>query len=219
MDRDLGNSSLKHQVYNVLKSDIITGRYKAGEQLNMVELCADMNISSSPIREAFNLLAKDGFIILKPRKKPIVADISDFDFNVIADLRLKLEPYAAILSIGKIPTQAFEEVRSLLNGVLRSPSDFNAYTQSDLAFHKLLHSYAGSKLLSDILVTIHEQSSRDRYITGTIQRDDISVQSTKEHLAILDALEAEDSARVEELIVQHIDCINYRHQYKQPADG
>ncbi|MEG1773683.1 MAG: GntR family transcriptional regulator [Oscillospiraceae bacterium] len=56
---DLGNTMLlKDRVYQALKNDIILGKFKAGEQLNMLELCGRMNISSAPLREALSMLGQ-----------------------------------------------------------------------------------------------------------------------------------------------------------------
>lgn len=67
--RGLGTDhSLKHQVYKAIKDDIIFGRLRSGEQLNMLELCNRMHISSAPIREALNMLSKEGLVDLTPQQ-------------------------------------------------------------------------------------------------------------------------------------------------------
>ena len=89
---DLGNTMLlKDRVYKTLKTEIILGHFKAGQRLNMLELANSMNISSAPIREALNMLCKDGFVILNPRKQAIVAESSLDGWRVLTDLRRMLE--------------------------------------------------------------------------------------------------------------------------------
>ena len=60
--------SLKQLVYDNLKERIIQGELKPGTRLREEDLSTDMNISRAPIREALNMLERDGFTTIVPRK-------------------------------------------------------------------------------------------------------------------------------------------------------
>ena len=48
------------------KDDIIFGRLRSGELLILQKICAQMNVSSAPVREALNMLSKEGLVDLPP---------------------------------------------------------------------------------------------------------------------------------------------------------
>ncbi len=201
-------TSLKDKVYDTLKTEIILGRFKAGERLNILELASAMNISSAPIREALNMLNQDGFVVLTPRKKAIVSEVSLQDYNVVMELRLMLEPYAAKNSKGKIPQKNIDDVRKQLGAVCKNPEDKYLYIASDIALHKLLHLYSGSALLSDILSTTKEHSLRLRYCVEELadenKKADFVIATTNEHLQILDWIETGTPDQIYQCVKQHL---------------
>lgn len=201
------DTSLKNRVYTLLKNDIIFGRLHSGDQLNMLELCNRLNISSAPIREALNMLSKEGLVDLTPRKRATVSYIQVGDIDTITYLRRTLEPYAARLSVGKVPHERIVQMRATLNDVLNSPDDMEKYVASDLALHEMLHQYAGSPLLSETISNVKDRSIRLRYMAenmSTERQKNVSKVSTEEHLGILSALEANDPNLLYERVFHHI---------------
>ena len=75
---DIGKiPSLKRLVYDNLKERIISGELKPGTRLREEDLSVEMNISRAPIREAFNMLERDGFTVIVPRKGAVVAEATE----------------------------------------------------------------------------------------------------------------------------------------------
>ena len=204
------NLSLKEMVYENLRNQIITGKLAPGMRLPEEELSRAMNISRAPIREALNMLCKDGFVILNPRKQAIVAESNLDGWQVLTDLRRMLEPYAARLSAGHIPPADIAAARAMVEKVIENPADVYAYVASDMAVHELIHANTGSKVLSDILTTVKEHSMRIRYYAEKFDDEDspdkmkITVTSSKEHLKILDALETKDPDIIYREVLSHI---------------
>lgn len=215
---NFGNTILiKDRVYNALKREIILGNFKPGERLNILGIANKMNISSAPIREALNMLSKDGLVDLMPHKQAVVAVGELNDFFISVDIRKMLEPYAAKISTLNIPQNKIDAVRAQLNSVLENPSDVVAYVESDMAVHELLHAYAGSKFLSEILTKIKSYTMRFRYLveksTEGTSNNQISttIVSTHEHLSIIDALDSRDPERIYSAVLQHIEHYSERN--------
>ncbi|HOR12787.1 MAG TPA: GntR family transcriptional regulator [Clostridia bacterium] len=200
--------SLKDSVYDALKTQIILGRLQAGEQLNIAELAKNMGISSAPVREALSMLHQNGFVVLNPRKKATVSNVLTNDYNILMDLRQLLEPYAAKLSAKNIPDNELQGMRKKLEAVLKNPDDMYAYVDSDLSLHDMIFQYCGSVILADILRIIKEHSLRIRYCVEEMaeesKKSEFVVETTTEHLKILDALELGDSDGVYEAMGMHI---------------
>lgn len=215
------SSSLKDKVYDTLKMEIILGRFKAGDTINMVELSNLMNVSSVPIREALNMLTKDGFVVLPPYRKATVSEVSVNEYPVVMELRLMLEPYAAKMSVGRIPEDQFDRMRAQFKQVLVDPDNVYEYVASDLALHRMMHQYAGIAILSDMLTTVKEHSLRIHYnMENQLEKDretNIVEKSTHEHIKILDALEQGTPDEVYQTVRDHLSI--YVDRTKSGHDG
>lgn len=203
---------LKKRAYEALKQEILLGNFKPGDRLSISELASKMNISYSPVREALNILCSEGLVELPPHKQAIVAPWNEADYEMTGHLRMMIEPYAAEQSTNKIPQERIDRMRKQLEKVLESPKDKVAYIHSDMELHELFHIYLGSKLLSDILNMIKTNNLRYRYINenadAAYEEEIISI--TKEHLDILDAIEARDASLVYERVLKHIEAYQQR---------
>lgn len=62
-EMDLNKSTLSQQIYQILRSDIITGRIAMGQKLTLKMLQERFGVSSTPIREALARLAEDELAI------------------------------------------------------------------------------------------------------------------------------------------------------------
>ena len=88
--------------------------------------------------------------------------------------------------------------------------------------HELLHQYAGSRLLSEIITTVKEHSIRLRYSVERFEEDNsdarasVALISTMEHLEILDALESRNEDKVYSCVYNHI--MNFGKRLKDRAN-
>ena len=140
------NMLLKDRVYNTLKNEIILGHLKPGQVLNIYELSAKMNISGAPVREALNMLGKDGFVSLAPRRSATVASATLRDWEVVAEMRLLLEPFAAKISTPDIPQSEIDNLRQRFSYLLTHPEDVYTHLEADRDLHRLLHAHADDRL-------------------------------------------------------------------------
>ena len=164
MPLDIGSIELlKDKIYSALKSEIIFGRYKPGDEIHIVNIAAEMNISTAPVREALNMLQKDGLVSLVPHKRPVVTEVDTRDWKISMELRRMLEPYAARLSCGKIPQREIDLTRQKLEATLADPADEAIYIASDMALHELLYKFSGSNLIIEILDSLKVYTTRIRY--------------------------------------------------------
>jgi DNA-binding GntR family transcriptional regulator len=153
-----------------------------------------------------------------PHKQAVVAVGGLEDYHISVDLRKMLEPYAAKISTLLIPQDRIDAVREQLNKVLEHPSEIVPYVESDMAVHELLHAYAGSKFLSEILTKIKSFTMRFRYIvekTEEVASDSQTstiIVSTHEHLGIIDALDSRDPERAYSAVLEHIEHYSERNK-------
>lgn len=205
-DYNIQPITVKDRIYEILRREIILGRLKPGETINIQQWGTKLNVSSAPLREALNMLSRDGLVTLPPRKHAFVSEIDPDDIAITMQLRFLLEPYAAELSVPNIPQVELDTIRRKLNAVLEHPENLEAYIESDLELHEMLYQYANSDIVKKALTMIKEYSIRLRYYAEVhVETDHLQTicSSTKEHLHILDAIEARDVALVKQLVCEH----------------
>jgi len=217
--------SLKDKIYKEIKSDIIFGRLHSGDQLILQKICLQKNVSSAPVREALNLLSKEGLVDLNPHRRATVSHLEMQDIDAIVFLRCTIEPYAARLSVGKIPQKEIDRMRQMFLNVLKHLDDAELYVASDLALHELLYTYCGSTLLSEILSSLKDKTIRLRYTSEHFSRGrdndlqnqmEVTKTVTEEHLAVLAAIEMGNAELVYNKVLEHITNYGIRLKQERP---
>ena len=56
------------EVYNILKSRILTCEYKPGQLIFEKEIVDELGVSRTPVREALNILNGEGLLHIIPKK-------------------------------------------------------------------------------------------------------------------------------------------------------
>lgn len=209
---------IRDKVYNMLRKEILIGGFSPGEQLNILGISKQLGVSSAPVREAINMLSKDGLVELMPYKKAIVVEGADEDYNIAYDIRLMLEPYALSKSINNIPQEEIDEVREQLRFLYDNPTDLADFSDTDTMLHDMLYHHCDSKLIISTLDNVRTYTMRyytKRFNTiiaakkELLKRDDLDEATvvkaeTAEHLAILDAVDARDGEKAASLLKDHI---------------
>ena len=215
MKDDLGEVlSIKQLVYNRLKARIISGELKPGSRLLEAELAEQMNISRAPIREAFNMLEKDGFTKIIPRRGAIVAEITEEDIFAIWEFRLLLEPYSAQKTYKMMTDEELNKMKAKIDYVKEHPEDFDAYMSSDLEVHDLLCKYLDNPFMMATLENVKAHSLRirweDEYSDEGHRLPETSVAVNSEHHAIIDALMLRDEKQIKHAVLNHV--LNSTHR-------
>lgn len=204
--KNLGSKpSLKQLVYENLQNMIIRGDLEPGSKLTEDELAQSMNISRAPIREALNMLERDGFTKIIPRKGAIVAEVTVKDARDIWKCRLALEPFAAKEALPNIPRQEIEAAMAHLEDLENNPYSFENYVDSDLEVHALYCKHLDNEYLKSILNNLKAHSIRVRWIKEAKNSRSLnSYTSIQEHKAIVEAFLSGDADLVFQRVQEHL---------------
>ena len=69
--------SLRGRVFSRLREDILSGKYKEGDELKEVAIGEELGVSRTPVREAFRQLELEGLIQIIPNKGAYVTGITE----------------------------------------------------------------------------------------------------------------------------------------------
>ena len=80
----LSNTDL---VYTILRDQIVNHKLQPGKKLNQEQIAIDMNVSRTPVREAFFRLETEGFLE-KGAQGYTVYEMKPGDYMMLLDVRL-----------------------------------------------------------------------------------------------------------------------------------
>jgi DNA-binding GntR family transcriptional regulator len=198
--------SYKDKAYAALK-DAITRMdiYGAAPiRLDERELSDRLGVSRTPIREAVAMLEREGFVRTVPRRGIHVVRKTKAEIIEMIQAWAALESMAARLVTQNATDDDIASLRRLFNsfGQEHAPLDhLEEYSVANIAFHQALIRLSGSALLAALTenLFLHVRAIRHR----TIFERDRADRSLREHMELIEALEARDTGRAERLARDH----------------
>lgn len=200
----IDNKSLRERVLNALRDAIVHGEFRPGQPLIETELASQMGVSRAPLREALQVLSKEGLVEVVPYHGATVRALDTRDIQELYSLRIVLETFAARLIIEADDDDAPRTLRGCFEEMLAAAEagDLTGVNQIDRRFHDTLILMAGHKLLE---TTWNSVSLRVRYVMALRNRRNSDIrQIAYNHLPIIEALEARDLSGVSALLEAHI---------------
>ncbi len=201
--------SLHETVYRELKHLLLTRSFDPTIRLDTTTLERRLGVSRTPLKDALNRLAAEGFIEVRPRRGYFVRRPSLGDAMELFDLRLLHEGFAAERAVERAGDREVAALRALLERqravTVAQPSDeqYEAFSQLDRDLHRHLVDAAGNRQLSALYAQLdaHIQMARVYYLDARTTM----AQTFREHTAIVDALEARDAAALKARLAAHIE--------------
>ena len=182
--------NLSEIAYDEIKEMILSGEVAQGQRILLDEISERLNLSITPIREALNKLAQEDLIQITPRTSHAVISLDAKDATDILELRLLLETFAFQTvgnNLAEFPVQRFREV-------FQRPDlahNYKEFVQYDAEFHSTIIASSNNKKLGKLYAYLQNlvlvELIATAQITGRIEA------ALKEHLKILDAIEARDT--------------------------
>lgn len=130
--------TLKEQVYDYLKQEIISGNIKPGERIVEEKISKALDVSRSPIREAVQLLEKDGLINVSFSKSVTVITPTVEDYINLFEVRASVESLAAYYSAQRrteIELKDISKSISLMEHALKK-NDITLLLEANQDFHE-----------------------------------------------------------------------------------
>jgi DNA-binding GntR family transcriptional regulator len=197
--------SFKNKAYAALKNVIVSMdiyRSRSDIRLDERQLAQDFGISRTPVREAMAQLEREGFVRSVPRRGVYVVRKTKKEVIELITAWAALEGMAARL----ITQNTDADVGSLrdmfatfVDGELRAHLD--EYSEVNIEFHQSIIRMSGNSVLIDLAENLftHMRMIRRKTI---VERDRVD-RSIRDHMNIIEALEARDTARAEALVRDH----------------
>lgn len=196
--------SLRGRVYNRIREDIISGKYKKNEELREAVIAGELGVSRTPVREALRQLELEGLVAIIPNKGAYVKGFTDKDIHDIFVIRSLLEGLCARWAAEYItPEQmkAMEECVYLSEFHLEH-GNVEQFMEQDSHFHEIMYQASHSDMLQNLLTDYHHYVKRVR--EASISAKNRSDYTNMEHRNIMLAIKEKNGEKAEQLAHEHI---------------
>jgi DNA-binding GntR family transcriptional regulator len=199
--------SMTDQVYALLKEEIIRVDRQPGDLLGEAGLAERYGVSKTPVREALRLLARDGWIVVLPRKGYLVRPLRLGDVREIFAMRLMLEPALAAAAAAVIDGDAVTRLRARVDAQAAAGSVRDALGAAR-EFHVALTDMAGNSRASATLADLFDEVRRLHFLLPSVESHITSREELTAHQHLTGALAQGDGARAAELMREHLNEVS-----------
>ncbi|CAM3948454.1 GntR family transcriptional regulator [Bordetella muralis] len=187
-----------------LREMIIEGELAAGARLNERELCDRLQVSRTPLREAFRLLSAEGLVRIQPNRGAHVVALSEKDIRESFEVMGALEALSGELACQHITEQEIAEIRALTFEMqaCHARQNLSSYYHVNRAIHDRINAAGQNHLLSQVYqnINLRLQNLRFRSNLNHEKWD----RAMREHLEMVDALASRDGPRLAQIMRDHL---------------
>ena len=200
--RRLADSS--ERAYNVIRKQLVEFKLRPDERINEVQLARGLGFSRTPIREALNRLASEGFVSLTPNRGFFVRSLSTEGMIDLYEMRSIIECAAFRLMCERATDEQIDRLRAYWEAIVDEYQhhDPDVILAEDEGFHLLIAELSGNPELVHHLNAIN---ARIRFIRRIQIEHTHGIRQIASHSAIVDAAVKRDPARGVELLRDHIE--------------
>ncbi|MDB5055345.1 MAG: GntR domain protein [Bacilli bacterium] len=218
--KPIKKTSIIDEVVSNLKELITSGKLRIGDKFpTEKELCTDLKVGRSTVREALRMLKALGFVELIQGRGAFVAKVKEDDPRSIViwfvenevqitdfmEVRASIETLAVKLAIPRITNKEIQKLEQIQKDFEKAvfENDVIKLITYDEAFHKMIVDATGNKLLIGIYDKVAEGFTDYRAKSFSIREN--AKNALGPHQNILNAIK---NKNVEEAVVEVINHIN-----------
>jgi DNA-binding GntR family transcriptional regulator len=189
-------------VASELRRMIQAGELPPGTRLRQAEIAARFGMSTTPVREAFTILAREGVVRQDAHRGVVVFEPSLDDLTETYEIREALEGLAAGLAAKRLTDEDLDALGAIVEA-MRS-AEPSRYVELNRDFHRGIYAVADRPRLFEMIEQLRDIASS--YIDITVRQYDPAYRDAvqREHEAIYAALGQRDRRRATQLVREHI---------------
>ena len=191
---------LRDNVYESLRSDILTCRLAPGDDMREQELAERYSVSRQPVREALLRLEREHLVTVQPRQGYRVNPISLSDARDILRFRRVLEPACVVEAI----ESATSDVLGALDQFRHFTGDHEDFIAYNRGFHSALAHASGNRRMAAALSDLIGQSDRLIRVSLANLKGHDPMRLVAEHVSLIEAMQRRDARSAARIIKAHV---------------
>lgn len=208
---------LRHRVQEALRELVIAGILAPGQHLVESELAQRLEVSRGPVREAFQALATQGWVELRPGRGAFVHDPSDAEADEVFAVRAALETEAARAAADRVDAEDVAGLDAICRrgrAAVRAGDDLGVVAANS-EFHRRVAALSGVGLLCRYIASL-DMRVRWFYRPLVWSR---GTDSWEEHEMLVAALAARDPARAAQVMRLHTERTRQTYAWASSGRG
>ena len=133
------NRTIREQVTDLIRDDVVAGKFPAGQPLRESELAERFGVSRGPVRDAFLQLLQEGFLAYQANRGVTVRNPPDSeDHEFIVSLRQQIECHIVKRGIRNIAEKWWPILEQALDDLKDAcvSEDIVPVAKADIHFHE-----------------------------------------------------------------------------------
>ena len=200
----LSETLLGARAYRALWTDIVRGRIEFGTQLRPDTIAEQLDISTTPVREALHRMEADGLIVKLPYRGWFVREFTEPEVRQLYEMRAALESFSVKLACARITAEELAQLRahpSVGEAALKS-GDMEAYRVYNRDLHATIVDAAGNAYLSSAMGQLSLQGQV--LVARTIRLAGRPSRAIEEHRELIDLIARRKDKAAQVLMERHI---------------
>ena len=194
---------LAFDVYKKIKEGILSLAYPPGATLQERQIAERFGVSRTPVREAIQCLAQEGWLVISARRYIQVRDASTLNLRKLFDARrLLADDVVDLLFSERMHAAVSKRMRTAVAAMSDARENLFAFITVDQAFHSI----AFEVLENEYLQKFWQSVSEDMIWFGMLAMDEHRYESVlQEHEEIVRAMEQGQKDAVKAAVMAHLD--------------
>lgn len=186
-----------------LRERIQSGELPPGARLREVQLCEQLGVSRTPLREALRTLAAEGLVTQLPNRSMVVAELNAPDIEHLYRVFGAIEGLAGELACARVTEAQLAEMGRLLSRMvdLHDRGERAEYMQVNQQIHRMVIDIAGNPVLLSVWQTLAPRVERARALSNLDRTR--WTQALVEHTRMFAALASRDGPLLRQLASDH----------------
>ena len=201
----IARRSLHDEVVTRIRDLIIEGTLAPGARIHEGQLCQELGVSRTPLREALKFLASEGLIELVAARGAVVRKFTFKDVRDMLDVLAVLESFAGRLACRVASDADIAEVRRLHDRMVErfDVRDRLEYFKLNQSIHSSFLRLSDNATLAAAHAAIQSRLKRIRYIGN--QEPQKWQDAMNEHDAMIRHLEAREGDALARVLTHHME--------------
>ncbi|MGI9604666.1 MAG: GntR family transcriptional regulator [Acidimicrobiales bacterium] len=177
-------------VRETLRMSILNGQLPGGTRLVQSDIAKQLDVSTTPVREALRDLTSEGLIEMDPHRGGMVAELDRDDLAEVYQIRRRLETMALELAMPQITEEELERLDELHAAMTAAPNSAT-WVQLNREFHMTIYQAARMNRLVPLIKSLQDASVMA--VSARIQRvPEMRQSANDEHGQLLDAIKRQN---------------------------
>jgi DNA-binding GntR family transcriptional regulator len=184
--------TLTEKAYVLIEERIVTLKLKPGQIFTEKELCDELEIGRTPVREALFRLSAEKLVSTMPRKGMVVCPINISDFLLLLETRRSLDDLLVRKAAQRATSHQIKELKQIAENMAKAAEAHNVdlFMKHDREFDSLVAEASKNPFAAQYAFPLHAHCRRFWYFYNN---DDELQTSSSLHLNVMKAITAKDA--------------------------